>query len=128
MTAGEAAPAFDVTATDDDSAASSTESATITFTNINDAPDGADATLTINEDVPYTFAAADFGFNDADTATGPDSLSAVIISSLPTAGTLELGGIAVAAGDSVSAANIGQLVFTPAQDANGLGNRQYSDI
>src|SRR5581483_1986859 len=37
---------------------------TFNVTGINDAPAGADKTVTIAEDSNYTFAAADFGFTD----------------------------------------------------------------
>ncbi|MEZ5902943.1 MAG: hypothetical protein R3D88_06510 [Alphaproteobacteria bacterium] len=37
---------------------------TIDVVSVNDAPEGTDTTLTTNEDVPYTFSAADFGYSD----------------------------------------------------------------
>ncbi len=123
----EAAPTFDVTATDDDTAASTTESASITFTNNNDAPEGTDATLSINEDEPHTFEASDFGF--ADNVDVPANvLDAVIITALPTAGTLTLNGVAVAMGDSISVADIDAelLVFTPDANANGTGYSSFT--
>jgi hypothetical protein len=93
---------------------------TIDVTSVNDAPSGADKTVTTNEDAAYTFAAADFGFTDP--ADG-DSLLAVKITTLPGAGVLTLDGVAVSAGDFVSRADIdaAKLVFTPAADGNGAG-------
>ena len=90
---------------------------TITFnvTAVNDAPSGADKAVTILEDAPRTFAAADFGFTDSDGNT----LSGVKIASLPSAGTLTLNGGAVQVGDVVAVANLGQLVWTPPLNANG---------
>ena len=38
----------------------------LTFSPVNDAPAGADDTITIDEDTSYTFDAADFGFTDPD--------------------------------------------------------------
>ncbi len=60
---------------------------TITFdvTAVNDAPEAADNTLTINEDTSHAFAASDFGFSDVDVG---DTLQSVKITSLPSEGTL----------------------------------------
>ena len=97
---------------------------TITFdvTPVNDAPAGADNTLTTLEDTPYTFSTTDFGFSDPSDSPA-NNLQAVEITTLPTAGTLTDNGIAVTAGQFVSAADIagGKLVFTPDANANGTG-------
>ena len=79
------------------------------------APEGADNTIVIDEDIPHTFQASDFGFTDADD----DALSAVILTSLPSAGTLELNGHAVTEEQSITANWISSLVFSPAANANG---------
>lgn len=85
---------------------------------INDPPSGTDNTLNLLEDTPHTFAAVDFGFTDpADSP--PNNLNRVRITTLPTAGTMEVSGSAVSAGDYITAANIPHLVFTPAADASG---------
>ena len=44
----------------------STASSSITVAAVNDAPAGANNTVTTLEDTAYVFAAADFGFTDAD--------------------------------------------------------------
>ncbi len=95
------------------------EAVTINLTNVNDAPTGADATITITEDTVHSLTTANFGFSDVDAG---DSLSAVRIETLPSAGTLTLSGAAVTAGQVISVADItaGDLVFTPAADANGM--------
>lgn len=86
------------------------------FTNIapvNNPPSGTSKTITIEENEAYTFAASDFG--DADASDNPaNTLFAVKITTLPAAGTLELDGIAVEAGDFVPVADIPFLVYTPA--------------
>ena len=82
----------------------------------NTPPTGADETDNILEDSSKTFSAADFGFSDADVG---QTLAAVRIDTLPGAGTLTLGGAAVAAGQLVAVADLGTLVFTPAANANG---------
>jgi VCBS repeat-containing protein len=96
---------------------STTATSTVNVTAVNDAPTAANATLTVLEDGSKVFAASDFGFSDVDG----NSLSAVIITSLPSAGTLKLNGTAVTVNQSVTAADIaaGKLVFAPAADANG---------
>lgn len=86
------------------------------FTNIapvNNPPSGTSKTITIDEDEAYTFAASDFGYADASDNPA-NTLFAVKITTLPAAGTLELDGIAVEAGDFVPVADIPFLVYTPA--------------
>ncbi len=97
---------------------------TLDVTSVNDAPSGADTTITTLEDTAYVFTAADFGFTDADG----NSLSAVKMSTLPGGGTLTNNGIAVTAGQFVSAADIaaGLLLFTPATDASGAGYASFT--
>ncbi|UJP05612.1 MAG: tandem-95 repeat protein, partial [Nitrosomonas sp.] len=96
------------------------ETFTINLTNVNEAPTGADATVTLNEDTAHTLTTASFGFIDVDAE---NILSAVRIDSVPGAGTLTLSGGAVTAGQVITVADItvGNLVFTPAAHANGTG-------
>ena len=64
-------------------------------TSVNDAPAGADKTVSVLEDGTYTFSAADFGFTDtADAAgtAGANALANVKITTLPGAGNLTLSG------------------------------------
>ena len=88
---------------------------------MNDAPSGADKTITILEDASHTFAAADFGFIDPDG----DALLSVRITSLPGTGTLELSNVAVTLGQEIPADDLDELVFTPAADAHGLGYASF---
>lgn len=92
---------------------------------INVAPTGANATLTAAEDTSYVFSVANFGFSDANTL---DSLSAVRIDSLPALGQIRLSGIAVMAGQIITAANIaaGNLTFMSATDGNGSPYTSFS--
>ncbi len=101
------------------------ETFTINLTNVNEAPTGSDTTVMITEDTSHTLTTANFGFSDVDAG---DSLNAVRIDTIPTAGTLTLSGVAVTAGQVVSVADItgGHLVFTPATDANGTGYTGFS--
>ncbi|MEI6721514.1 MAG: VCBS domain-containing protein, partial [Betaproteobacteria bacterium] len=109
---------FTYTVQDPNAAVSNTATLTIAVTGVNDAPVGLASTVTALSSTPYVFSAADFGFTDVDTG---DSLSGVRIDSLPVAGTLTLGGVAVSAGQVLTAAQIAQLTFTPGVGAGGAG-------
>ena len=101
------------------------ETFTINVTNVNEAPTGADTTITINEDTSHTLTTGNFGFSDVDVG---DGLSAVRIDTLPTTGNLTLSGVAVTAGQVITVADImaGNLVFTPAADTNGTGYANFT--
>ncbi len=89
----------------------------VNITDVNDAPDGTDTTVTGKEDTDYIFTTADFGFGDVDG----NSLFAVKITTLPGAGVLTNNGSTVLAGDFVAVADItgGLLKYTPPLDAHG---------
>src|SRR5204863_7191419 len=101
--------------------------ASITVASVNDAPSGADHAVTINEDASYTFATSDFGFTDPND-TPANALLAVKITTLPPSGTLTNNGVAVTAGQPVSAADIaaGLLKFTPAAHRKGAGSGTFT--
>ncbi len=82
----------------------------------NDLPTVTDIDLSTKEDTPVSFTPAMFNahFNDADG----DPLAKVRIESLPSDGTLKLGGSPVASGQEIPAAELGNLVFTPAPNWN----------
>jgi Ca2+-binding RTX toxin-like protein len=94
---------------------------------VNDAPSGADKTVTTNEDTAYSFTAADFGFTDPNDAPA-NTLLAVKITTLPGSGTLTDNNVAVTGGQVVSLADInaGLLKFTPAANANGNGYASFT--
>ncbi|MGC1247766.1 MAG: tandem-95 repeat protein, partial [Spirulinaceae cyanobacterium] len=75
-----------------------------------------------DEDTVISFTAADFTdvFNDVEG----DSLNQINIVSLPPSGILRLNDIIVGAGDSIAAADLGKLNFTP--DANFNGNTSFA--
>jgi hypothetical protein len=87
------------------------------FELIGTAPEGTDQTITFNEDGTHHFTVADFGFSDLDS----DDLVSVVITNVPANGLLTLNGVAVASGQSIAAADIGSLQWTPAPNANGNG-------
>ncbi|MFL5327544.1 MAG: DUF4347 domain-containing protein [Gemmataceae bacterium] len=95
---------------------------TIDVTSVNDAPPGADKTVTTLEDTAYAFKASDFGFTDANDSPANKLLS-VKITALPAVGNLTDNGIAVAKDQFIPIADIngGLLKYTPGADANGAG-------
>src|SRR5207249_9474430 len=106
----------------DGNADSNLATVSLTVTPVNDAPQGTANTVTTLEDVPYTFMVQDFGFTDPHDSPA-NSLQALKIASVPTAGTLALtGGAALTAGDVVTLADLvaGKLQFMPAANASGV--------
>ncbi|MGL4396067.1 MAG: Ig-like domain-containing protein, partial [Hyphomicrobium sp.] len=102
----------------DGNGGTATSTVTLTIIPVNDAPQGTDRTITVSEDTSHTFAASDFGFSDVNDSPA-NTLAAVIVSSLPSAGSLTLSGVAVTVGQSISAASIANLKWTPPANANG---------
>ena len=96
---------------------------TVTVTRTNSAPTASDGSVTTDEDKAHTFAAVEFNFADSD---GGDALASVTVVTLPAAGALELNGTAVMADQSVLVAGIGDLVFTPEANANGMGYASFT--
>ncbi|MCP4088124.1 MAG: hypothetical protein GY745_24235, partial [Actinomycetia bacterium] len=102
---------------------------TIDVTAVNDAPAGADNTVSTAEDTDYVFVAADFGFTDPNDSPA-DNFANVIITTTVANGTLYVdanlngivdGGEALTDLDTVSVADIsaGRLKFKPAANQNG---------
>ena len=91
------------------------------------APVGASNTIVTLSTSTYAYKTADFGFTDPNN-TPANSLAAVEITTLPTAGTLTDNGTAVAVNQFVSAADIsaGNLVYTPPANANGSTNASFT--
>jgi hypothetical protein len=85
------------------------------FTNA--APEGFDKTVTIKEDKASALSANYFGFDDVDD----NALTGVVITGLPAKGTLKLNGVAVTAGQTIDAADLGNLTYAPPADASGAG-------
>lgn len=102
---------------------------TVTFnvTSVNDAPSGANRTLSAYRYTPYVFTAADFGFSDPLDAPA-NALHVVRIVSLPTAGALTNSGGAVKVGQLISAVDIaaGKFKFTTATDFVGSDYASFS--
>src|SRR5258705_399729 len=100
---------------------------TINVTSVNDAPSGANNTVTTNENTAYTFTAADFGFSDPNDSPA-NAFLAVKITTLPSGGTLSDNGVAVTLSQFVSVTDIngGLLKFTPAANANGSPEASFT--
>ena len=105
-----------VTATDG-SNGSVSDTFSITVANTNDAPTGQSKTLSLSEDKPHTFKAADFGFADVDG----HELAGITITSVAVTGSLTFNGAAVTAGQFVQTNDLGQLSWYAGEDANGEG-------
>ena len=96
----------------------------ISVTNVNDAPDGMDATVVTSEDSSYFFSAADFGFTDIDG----DALQSVVIQNLPANGTLLHAGTQVVTGQAIAAAQIGQLAFVPQPGVSSIAYDSFDFV
>jgi len=83
---------------------------------INHAPSAADNTVTLDEDTSFTFSEDTFGFTDTEDG---NTLKAVIVTALPDAGTLTLNNVTVTMDQSIDAADLAHLVWTPPANANG---------
>ncbi|QEG40277.1 DUF4347 domain-containing protein [Roseimaritima ulvae] len=117
-----------------DGSQTTTETVTISVNAVNDAPSGADNTLTTLEDTDLTFTAADFGFTDSGEN---NDLNAVRITTQTAAGSVYVdadgdgvidAGETVVAGAYVDVADInaGRLKYKPVADANGSGYAQFT--
>jgi hypothetical protein len=106
----------------DGNGGTATQSVSVEVTNVNEAPDSTTQYLTISEDASRTFSTSDFPFNDVEG----NALLAVVITSLPGNGTLIFNEQPVTAGQSIPADELGNLVFTPAANANGAGYTSFT--
>ncbi|MCU0623258.1 MAG: Ig-like domain-containing protein, partial [Gemmatimonadaceae bacterium] len=104
-----------------------TQDVTVTVNAVNDAPVGANRTITAPEDGVYTFSSGDFTFTDA-ADTPANALSSIVVSSLPGAGALRYDGQSVSGGQVVTAADLaaGRLTFTPVASASGTGYASFT--
>ncbi|RZI79930.1 MAG: hypothetical protein EOP38_24035, partial [Rubrivivax sp.] len=98
----------------------------VNLSDFNQAPEGADHTVSATEDTAYVFTTADFGFTDPSDNPA-NGMLAVKISSLPASGTLSLNGTPVNIGDFVLASDIvaGKLQFLAAADDTGAAYTSF---
>ena len=110
-------------------ATSSTQSATLTLTAVNDAPVGVASSVTSAEDAVYALRGSDFGFTDPlDAGVTVNTLQAVLITTLPGTGTLKFDGADLSAGTTVTVADLGmgRLTYTPASNVSGNGAASFT--
>jgi hypothetical protein len=93
---------------------------TVSLAPVGDAPAGTDGTVNVLEDQAYPLTAGSFGFTDPIDSP-PNAFYRLLVTTLPAAGSLKLGGVAVAAGQSIAVSdmNLGLFTFTSASNANG---------
>ena len=124
---GEAFASFGFKVNDGEIDSASAYTMTIDVTPMNDAPTASDKTVSTFEDTAYAFAAAEFGFSDADAG---DTLDHVKITALPVdsngnaQGTLSLDGTEITSVTppqqvTLAALDDGKFTYTPPADANG---------
>ena len=96
---------------------------TINVTAVNDLPVATASSVTTNEDTAKAFAVSDFGFTDVEN----NSLVSITISALnlATGDTLKLSGTDVAVNNTIAAAQIPNLIYTPAANANGAARSTF---
>ncbi len=88
---------------------------------VNDPPTGEDASITILEDVAYTFKISDFKFQDIDGHL----FDGIRIETLETAGDLEYNGVEVVNLPALCP-DVTKLVFIPGTDDNGTNYASFT--
>jgi VCBS repeat-containing protein len=101
------------------------DSLQITVGAVNDAPAGADRTLTIDEDTAVVLARTDFGFADAP---GENNALLSVTVDAATGGVLSLNGVPVTGSVTVTAVQLdaGLLRYTPATHVNGAAAASFT--
>jgi ELWxxDGT repeat protein len=104
----------------DGTSLSNSATVTLNVQSVNDEPQGTGKTITLLEDSTCALQIADFGFSDP-IDTPSNNLLNVVVTSVPTIGTLSLGDTTLQAGAVVAASDIanGLLHYTPAANASG---------
>ncbi|MCW8962475.1 MAG: hypothetical protein OQL16_01670, partial [Gammaproteobacteria bacterium] len=124
---GAAINAFTAVALDNNGAESSiARQAQIDVVAVNDAPSGANNTVSLDEDSNYVFVAGDFGFSDPVEG---DAFSGVVVTVAPTTGSLSLTGSGIVTNGQligIADINAGKLVFTPVAGASGAAYSSFS--
>lgn len=100
---------------------------TINVTAVNSAPIGTAKTVSTLENKAYVFKLTDFGFTDPNDLPA-NTLLSVKITTLPTAGSLTINGVAATVGIHVPLIDFtyGWLKFTPAANKNGVGYSSFT--
>ncbi len=111
-----------MTVTVSDGGATATGSRVLSFIPVNDAPVLGPVAKPGTEDTVVTFAATDFHavYSDVEGA----ALSSITVVTPPASGSLSLSGVAVTVGQTIPAANLGNLTYTPV--ANDTGSKTFT--
>ncbi|MGB8437385.1 MAG: DUF4347 domain-containing protein, partial [Burkholderiales bacterium] len=100
-----------------------TDTASIVVVSVNDAPVGTNRTISMPDNVLYTYTAADFGFTDPNDSP-PNAFTGVRVVTVPAGtATLRLNGALVTAGTTISIADINAGRFQYQADT---GNRSWT--
>ena len=112
--------AYTVRGTDNSATpATGDQTVTITINGTNDAPKATASSVTTIQNASYTFVVSDFHFTDAE---GNAAASITIgTRSLAAGDTLRLSGVDVTNGQTITVAQIPNLVYTPASGTAGAG-------
>ena len=91
---------------------------TVNVTPVNDAPSGADESVTVANGDVYVLGLADFGFTDPIDG---NAFKSVVVNAVPASGALLLNGVAVTAGQEILASEIdaGHLTYVAPASAGG---------
>ncbi|MFZ2726866.1 MAG: DUF4347 domain-containing protein [Methylococcaceae bacterium] len=110
-----------------DGQANVSQTATISITGVNDAPSVANKKVVISGQNSYTFSSNDFSFTDTDSPA--NNLLTVILTNLPTTGSLQLDGNAVSVNQVISASAIdaGLLKFISTTSYNDFSFKVQDD-
>ena len=103
-----------------------TQDVTVTITGINDLPTSSGGQVVVAAGDTHTFSSSDFGFTDVDTGAALSQVRIDTIGTLPTGSSLQLSGTDVTAGQEITAAELSDLVFTPAGDASGTDYANFT--
>ena len=100
------------------------DASTAAVVKTNDAPTSADASAVAARSGSYTFKSADFPFTDTDAN---DALSGIVITSLPTSGSLKYDGnsFALDGGYQIALANIGKLSYVAPTTGTGTASASF---
>ncbi len=82
----------------------------------NSIPTSKNATISLAQNAAYTFGGANFYFEDNDTS---DTFQKLIITSLPTKGSLKLNSVAVTPNQEINASDIAKLTYAPISSESG---------
>jgi len=107
-------------ATGTGTATTASKNIAVTVNSVNDAPSGTDEHSPVIEGASYTFDATNFTDGFSDPIDG-NAFKAVIITTLPTTGTLKLNGVAISAGATITLADLNSHLLTYDAPA-GSGN------